>query len=187
MYNGKHDMNHERYNQESFPKPFCPDADLLHWLFAIDLLERHSNSQFVSSITKAVSKVIDNGNTPFDVVWKSTKFNNPTGLCLNGPIAGYYVSKWHERYESIFVVKGRSVSIDGGTISVQRALTKVERLETMGIEVSGIKHELLESNLVFPRLLASVYVAMGYPIDVDAFVNNALESNLYWDNNNNNN
>lgn len=179
-------MTLERYNQESFPKPFCPDADLLHWLFAIDLLEQQSKAQIISPLTKAFSKSIDNGNTPFDVVWKSTKFNNPTGLCLNGPIAGYYVSKWHERYDRILVVKGRSVSIDGGTISIQRALSKVEHLESTGIEVSGIKQELLQSSFVFPRLLASVYSTMGYPIDVNAFVNNALESNLYWDNNNSN-
>ena len=80
---------------------------MLHWLFAVDLLEQHSKGQNISPAIQAVSKTIDNGNTSFDVVWKITKFNNPTGLCLNGPIAGYYVSKWHERYDRILVVKGR--------------------------------------------------------------------------------
>lgn len=66
---------------------------------------------------------------------------------------------------------------------MQRALSRVEHLESMGIEVAAIKQELLEPSLVFPRLLASVYSSLGYPIDVNAFVNNALDANLYWDNN----
>mgnify|MGYP003378546620 CR=1 FL=1 len=97
----------ERYNSESFKKPFCPDGDLFHWLFAIDILERKYNHENIPSVRRASSKAIESGLISFDVIWKTSKFNNPTGLCLNGPIAGYYVSKWHERKEVVFVVKRR--------------------------------------------------------------------------------